>query len=197
MHWAAITTLLKPIKPILSHSYFVITVLWYPPPPHAWYLKGSRILNTSLLYYYFDNFMIHWLKVEWDLVLTVDLWPTINNGGVIYDQHNDHQLLLPLFKITNLLSRHYSHILWNLNFSIKQVKPRCLKAHEIIKLCLVIGEYIPSPAINIDISVNVAFTTNKLNAAKSYIDITDCWHVHYKCTKTFQSSLSHYDELDR
>ena len=33
---------------------------------------------------------------------------------------------------------------------------------------------IPSPAINIDSSVNAAFVGNKLNAAKSYVDIPDC-----------------------
>ena len=33
---------------------------------------------------------------------------------------------------------------------------------------------ISSPAINIDTSVNMAFTGNKLNAAKSYVDIIDC-----------------------
>ena len=37
----------------------------------------------------------------------------------------------------------------------------------------------------------------KLNAAKRYLDITDCWHVHYKCTRTFQASLSSYDGVDR
>ena len=31
-----------------------------------------------------------------------------------------------------------------------------------------------SPGINIDISVNAAFMADKLNAAKSYADITDC-----------------------
>jgi len=35
-------------------------------------------------------------------------------------------------------------------------------------------ENIPSPGINIDTSVNAAFTGNRLNAAKSYVDITDC-----------------------
>ena len=54
-----------------------------------------------------------------------------------------------------------------------------------------------SPGINIDISVNAAFMADKLNAAKSYADITDCWHVHYKYTKTFQSSLSCYDGVNR
>jgi hypothetical protein len=34
--------------------------------------------------------------------------------------------------------------------------------------------YIPSPAINIDTSENVALTGNKLNTAKSYVHITDC-----------------------
>ena len=34
--------------------------------------------------------------------------------------------------------------------------------------------YIPCPAINIDASVNEAFTADKLNSAKSYFDITDC-----------------------
>ena len=29
-------------------------------------------------------------------------------------------------------------------------------------------------AINIDTSLNVAFTADKLRAAKSYVDITDC-----------------------
>jgi len=32
----------------------------------------------------------------------------------------------------------------------------------------------PSPAINIDTSVHMAFTADKLNVAKSYVDITDC-----------------------
>ena len=30
---------------------------------------------------------------------------------------------------------------------------------------------IPSPAINIDTSVNTAFTADKLNVAKSYVDL--------------------------
>ena len=34
--------------------------------------------------------------------------------------------------------------------------------------------YIPNPAINIDTRVNAAFRVDKPNAAKSYIDITDC-----------------------
>jgi hypothetical protein len=51
----------------------------------------------------------------------------------------------------------------------------------------------PSPAINIDTSVHMAFTADKLNVAKSYVDITDCWHVYYKHAKTFQSALSHYN----
>ena len=34
--------------------------------------------------------------------------------------------------------------------------------------------FIPSPAINIDTSVNAAFMANKLNTAKSYFDINDC-----------------------
>ena len=33
--------------------------------------------------------------------------------------------------------------------------------------------YIPSPGINIDTSVNVAFAGDRLNAAKSYADLTD------------------------
>ena len=33
---------------------------------------------------------------------------------------------------------------------------------------------ISSPAINIHTSVNMAFTADKLNTAKSYVDITDC-----------------------
>ena len=42
-------------------------------------------------------------------------------------------------------------------------------------MCLVIvRSKIPSPAINIDTSVNAAFTADKLNGAKSYVDITDC-----------------------
>ena len=57
--------------------------------------------------------------------------------------------------------------------------------------------YIPSPAKNIDTSVNEAFTADKLNATKSYVDITDCWQAHYKLAKTFQSSSSHYDGVDR
>ena len=36
------------------------------------------------------------------------------------------------------------------------------------------GKYIPSPGINIDSSVNAAFTADKLNAAKSCVGITDC-----------------------
>ena len=40
---------------------------------------------------------------------------------------------------------------------------------------------IPSPAIDIDTNVNADFTADKLNTAKSYFDITDCWHVHDKC----------------
>ena len=39
----------------------------------------------------------------------------------------------------------------------------------IINLC-----NIPRPAINIDASVNAAFTADKLNAVKSYVDIMDC-----------------------
>ena len=35
-------------------------------------------------------------------------------------------------------------------------------------------EPIPGPAINIDTSVNPSFTADKLNAAKSSVDITDC-----------------------
>ena len=54
--------------------------------------------------------------------------------------------------------------------------------------------YIPSPAINIDTSVNVAFMAEKLNTAKSYVDITDYWHVQ---NKTFQSCLSHYNGVDK
>ena len=53
------------------------------------------------------------------------------------------------------------------------------------------------PTINTDTSVKTVFMADKLNAAKSYFDITDCLHVHYKRTKTFQSSLSHYDGVDR
>ena len=34
--------------------------------------------------------------------------------------------------------------------------------------------YIPSSAINIDMSVNTAFTADKMNAVKNYVDITDC-----------------------
>ena len=56
---------------------------------------------------------------------------------------------------------------------------------------------ISTPAINIDTSVNAAFTADRLNTAKSNDAITDCWHVHYKHTKIFQSSLSHYDEVDK
>ena len=33
---------------------------------------------------------------------------------------------------------------------------------------------IPSPNINIDTSINAAFKADKLNAANSYLDITDC-----------------------
>ena len=33
---------------------------------------------------------------------------------------------------------------------------------------------IPNPAINIDTNINTAFTADKLNAAKSYVDIADC-----------------------
>ena len=36
------------------------------------------------------------------------------------------------------------------------------------------GNRISSPSINTDTSVNAAFTADKLNAAKSYFDITDC-----------------------
>ena len=45
--------------------------------------------------------------------------------------------------------------------------------------------YFPSPAINIDTSVNVVFMADKLNAAKSYDDITHCWylHLHVDCCK--------------
>ena len=57
--------------------------------------------------------------------------------------------------------------------------------------------YIASLAINIDTSVNAASTADKLKAAKSYFDITDCWHIHYKRAKTFQSSLRRYDGVDR
>jgi hypothetical protein len=32
---------------------------------------------------------------------------------------------------------------------------------------------VPSPGINIDTSVNVVFTTDKLNAVKSYVGNTD------------------------
>ena len=49
---------------------------------------------------------------------------------------------------------------------------------------------IPSASINITASVNAAFTADKLNAAKSYVDITDCRHVHYKCEKTFHYQIS-------
>ena len=38
---------------------------------------------------------------------------------------------------------------------------------------LYIHIYIPSAAINIDTSVNAAFTADKLNAANSYFNITD------------------------
>jgi hypothetical protein len=31
--------------------------------------------------------------------------------------------------------------------------------------------YLPNPSINIDASVNVAFTADKVNALKSYVDI--------------------------
>ena len=55
---------------------------------------------------------------------------------------------------------------------------------------------IPSPTVNIDTSVNMAFTADKLNATKSYIDITDCWHAHCKRAKTFQFSLNHCDGVD-
>jgi hypothetical protein len=34
--------------------------------------------------------------------------------------------------------------------------------------------YIPNFGVNIDTSVNVAFTADKMNAAKTYADITDC-----------------------
>jgi hypothetical protein len=37
-----------------------------------------------------------------------------------------------------------------------------------------INIYAPRPAVNIDTSVNAAFMADKLNAAKSYVDITDC-----------------------
>ena len=50
---------------------------------------------------------------------------------------------------------------------------------------------------NIGTSVNAAFTADKLNAAKSYFNITDCRYVHYKLAKTFQSSLGHYNGVDR
>jgi hypothetical protein len=33
---------------------------------------------------------------------------------------------------------------------------------------------IPSHNVNIDTSVNAVFVSNKLNAAKNYVDITDC-----------------------
>ena len=56
---------------------------------------------------------------------------------------------------------------------------------------------IPTTNINIDKSVNVDFMADKLNSAKSYVDITDCWYVHYKCARTFQSSLSRYDGVNR
>ena len=36
------------------------------------------------------------------------------------------------------------------------------------------AHFIPSPAINIDTSVNAVFTGDKLNTAESYFDITDC-----------------------
>ena len=32
----------------------------------------------------------------------------------------------------------------------------------------------PSPGINIDTSVKMAFMADKLNAVKSYVDIMDC-----------------------
>ena len=50
---------------------------------------------------------------------------------------------------------------------------------------------------NIGTSVNAAFTADKLNAAKSYFNITDSWHVHCNCTKIFQSSLSCYNGVDK
>ena len=56
---------------------------------------------------------------------------------------------------------------------------------------------VPSSAINIDTSVNAAFTADKRNAVKSYVDITDLWHVHYKRAKTFLFSLSRYYGVDR
>ena len=56
---------------------------------------------------------------------------------------------------------------------------------------------VPSPAINIDTSVNEAFTADKMNAVKSFADVIDCWYAHYKRTKTFQSSMSHYDGVNR
>ena len=33
--------------------------------------------------------------------------------------------------------------------------------------------YIPSPVININTTVNAVFTSDELNRAKSYVDITD------------------------
>ena len=38
-----------------------------------------------------------------------------------------------------------------------------------VNFCL--PSQLPSPAINIDASVNAAFTIDKLNAAKSYVDM--------------------------
>ena len=38
---------------------------------------------------------------------------------------------------------------------------------------------------------------DKLNAAKTYVDISDDWHVHYKRAKTFHSSLSGYVGVDK
>jgi hypothetical protein len=55
----------------------------------------------------------------------------------------------------------------------------------------------PSLGIHINTSVNAIFMAHKLNTAKSYFDITDCRHVHYKCAKTLQSSLSCYGGVDR
>ena len=44
---------------------------------------------------------------------------------------------------------------------------------------------------------SMAFMADKLNAAKSYFDIADYWHVHYKHAKTFQSGLDHYNGVDK
>ena len=43
-----------------------------------------------------------------------------------------------------------------------------------VMLLKVIHLIIPRTSINIDTSVNAAFIADKMNAAKIYLDITDC-----------------------